>query len=57
MFCPAASVEAKGVTATERYTGCIRNLESKDRNEAKSLKLANPVELGGNVYLGGCPYN
>lgn len=57
MFCPAAGVEAKGVTATERYTGCIRNLESKDRNEAKSLKLANPVELGGNVYLGGCSYN
>lgn len=50
--------EAKGVTATGKYTGCIRNLQSKDLSKsAKSLKLANPEQLGGNVYLGGCPYN
>ncbi|KAJ7333748.1 Laminin Domain II [Desmophyllum pertusum] len=51
-------VVAKGVTATEQYTGCIRNLKSGDMGKpAKSFSLTTPLDMAGNVYLGGCPYS
>ncbi|KAJ7391938.1 hypothetical protein OS493_016243 [Desmophyllum pertusum] len=49
---------AQGVTATEQYTGCIRNLKSGDMGKpAKSFSLTTPLDMAGNVYLGECPYS
>lgn len=48
---------AKGVTVTVGYTGCVRNLISKKPGgDPQTLYLANPLMMGGNLYLGGCPY-
>ena len=44
--------------ATEPFTGCIRNLQSMDPGKKpKTLYLTKPIDMAGNVYLGGCPYN
>ena len=57
LFCFAAGVEGKGVTATKEYTGCMRNLVSKNPGgSAQAVSLVNPLMMAGNVYLGGCPY-
>ena len=57
LFCFAAGVEGKGVTATKEYTGCMRNLVSKNPGgSAQPVSLVNPLMMAGNVYLGGCPY-
>ncbi|XP_073239913.1 laminin subunit alpha-4-like [Porites lutea] len=48
----------KGVTVTKSYTGCVRNLVSRNPGKTpKTLYLANPRMMAGNLYLGGCPYN
>ena len=53
----ADGVTARGVTATEPYTGCIRNLESRDPGrDAKTLFLTKPLQMAGDIYLGGCPF-
>ena len=58
MFCFLAGEAGKGVTITKRYTGCVRNLVSRNPGETpKTLYLANPRMMAGNLYLGGCPYN
>lgn len=54
---PPVGETAKGVTVTEGYTGCVRNLISKKPGgDPQTLYLANPLMMGGNLYLGGCPY-
>ena len=56
-FCSADGEKAKGVTVEESYTGCMRNLVSKNPNgEPQKLSLAKPLMVTGNLYLGGCPY-
>ena len=57
-FCFLADEAAKGVTVKEGYTGCVRNLVSGNPGKTpKTLYLANPLMMAGNLYLGGCPYN
>lgn len=57
VFCFVVNEAAKGVSVTEGYTGCVRNLISKKPGgEPQTLYLANPLMMGGNLYLGGCPY-
>ena len=57
-FCSSAGEAAKGVKVKEGYTGCVRNLVSRNpRGTNKTLYLANPLMMAGNLYLGGCPYN
>lgn len=57
VFCFVVGEAAKGVTVTEGFTGCVRNLISKKPGgDPQTLYLANPLMMGGNLYLGGCPY-